>query len=83
MITMFVANDKKNNCCENITWCPIVFNNILCSAEVNSFSAGTVFRRQNLTSKGVRFWRLKSIPALKLKKKMVSIYGLYKNSAAH
>ena len=28
------------------------------------FSAGTDFRRQNLTSIDVRFWRLKSIPAL-------------------
>ena len=32
---------------------------------VNSFSAGTVFRRQNLTSVNVRLWRLKTIPALK------------------
>ena len=31
----------------------------------NSFSAGIDFRRQNLTSTDVRFWRLKSIPALK------------------
>ena len=31
----------------------------------NSFSAGTDFRRQNLTSKDVRFWRLKTVPALK------------------
>ena len=27
-----------------------------------SFSAGIVFRGQNLTYKDVRFWRLKSIP---------------------
>ena len=31
----------------------------------NSFSAGTVFRRQNLTSIDVRFRRLKTVPALK------------------
>ena len=31
----------------------------------NTFSAGTDFRRENLTSIDVRFWRLKSIPALK------------------
>ena len=31
---------------------------------VYSFSAGVDFRRQNLTSADVRFWRLKSIPAL-------------------
>ena len=30
-----------------------------------SFSAGIDFRRQNLTSTDIRFWRLKSIPALK------------------
>ena len=32
---------------------------------VNPFSPGTVFRRQNLTSTDVRFWRIKTIPALK------------------
>ena len=32
---------------------------------VNPFSAGTVFIRQNLTSADVRFWRIKTIPALK------------------
>ena len=31
---------------------------------VNPHSARTDFRRQNLTSIDVRFWRLKSIPAL-------------------
>ena len=31
----------------------------------NSFSAGTVLRRQNLTSEDVRFSRLKTVPALK------------------
>ena len=30
----------------------------------NSCSAGIAFSRQNLTSTDVRFWRLKSIPAL-------------------
>ena len=33
--------------------------------QMDPFSAGTVFRRQNLTSVDVRFWRLKTIPALK------------------
>ena len=31
---------------------------------VYSYSAGLDFTRQNLTSEDVRFWRLKSIPAL-------------------
>ena len=31
----------------------------------NSFSAGTVFMRRNLTSVDVRFWRIKTVPALK------------------
>ena len=31
---------------------------------VYSYSVGIDFRRQNLTSTDVRFWRLKSIPAL-------------------
>ena len=30
----------------------------------NSYSAGIDFSRQNLTSTDLRFWRLKSIPAL-------------------
>ena len=30
----------------------------------NPYSAGIDFRRQNLTFVDVRFWRLKSIPAL-------------------
>ena len=30
----------------------------------HTYSAGIDFRRQNLTSTDVRFWRLKSIPAL-------------------
>ena len=33
---------------------------------VNPYSAGIHFRRQNPTSTDVRFWRLKSIPALTL-----------------
>ena len=32
---------------------------------INPFSAGTDFRRQNMTSIDVWFWRLKSTPALK------------------
>ena len=31
----------------------------------NSFSAGIVFIHQNLTSTDVKFWRIKTIPALK------------------
>ena len=31
----------------------------------NSHSAGIVFLRQNLTSTDVRFWRIKTVPALK------------------
>ena len=31
----------------------------------NSSSAGTVFIRQNLTSTDVRFWHMKTVPALK------------------
>ena len=32
---------------------------------VNYFSAGIDFRRHNLTSTDVRFWRIKTLPALK------------------
>ena len=32
--------------------------------KINPYSAGIDFGRQNLTSVDVRFWRLKSIPAL-------------------
>ena len=31
----------------------------------NSFSVGTVFIRQNLTSTDVRLWRIKTVPAVK------------------
>ena len=34
------------------------------SLTFNPYSAGIDFSRQNLTSVDVRFWRLKSIPAL-------------------
>ena len=37
--------------------------------QFNLFNAGTVFRRQNLPSKDVRFWRLKTIPTPKEFKK--------------
>ena len=33
-------------------------------AVTNPYNAGIDFSRQNLTSVDVRFWRLKSIPAL-------------------
>ena len=32
---------------------------------VHAFSTGTVFIRQNLTSTDVKFWRIKTVPALK------------------
>ena len=32
---------------------------------INPFSVGTVFRRQNLTSTDIRFWRLKMVPTMK------------------
>ena len=35
-----------------------------CAKKVNPYSAGIDFSRQNLTSVDVRFWPLKSIPAL-------------------
>ena len=40
----------------------IVISNLL---YVKLSHAGTVFRRQNLTSVDVRFWRLKTVSALK------------------
>ena len=40
-------------------------NNAELIKRINPYSAGIDFRRQNLTSVDVRFWRLKSIPALK------------------
>ena len=40
---------------------PMYLNLNLINIIFNPFSAGTVFRRQNLTSKDVRFWRLKTI----------------------
>ena len=36
----------------------------LLAFNLNPYSAGIDFSRQNLTSVDVRFWRLKSIPAL-------------------
>ena len=42
----------------------------------NPFSAGTAFRRQNLTTVDVRFWRLKSILALKKYKMAVDPYHI-------
>ena len=55
----FVSNSgfiwmKNNNKQLNITRITII----------NPFSAGTVFRRQNLTSTDVKLWRLKTFPAL-------------------
>ena len=45
----------------NFKWVKFEFYNVA----LNTYSAMINSRRQNLTSVGVRFWRLKSIPALK------------------
>ena len=43
-----------------------------------SYSAGIDIRRQNLTSTDVRFWRLKSMPALKGSNSLVALmYRMY------
>ena len=46
----------------------MTYNRDLCVVDwtlnINSYSAGIDFGRQNLTSVDVRFWRLKSTPAL-------------------
>ena len=39
-------------------------NILFCDRGINPYCAGVDFSRQNLTSVDVRFWRLKSIPAL-------------------
>ena len=39
------------------------------SSNLSPYSTGTDFSRQNLTSVDIRFWRLKSIAALKSKLK--------------
>ena len=41
---------------------------VIQSLKRNPFNAGTVFRRQNLTSKDVIFWRLKTAHTLKVLK---------------
>ena len=46
-------------------WLPMLWVYSHCKL-VNSFTAVTVFRRQNLTSIDVRFWRIKSVPVLKV-----------------
>ena len=50
-----------------LIWIPMlwVFNHYKCFNNIFSFSAGTVFIRQSLTYKDVRFWRIKTVPALK------------------
>ena len=53
----------------------ISFALCLISMFLNPFSAGIVFRRQNLTSVDVRFWSLKTIPALKELKKIYNGHG--------
>ena len=40
-----------------------------------------VFIRQNLTSTDVRFWRIKTVPALKELRSRVGLNGAYTNSA--
>ena len=39
------------------------------SIDINPYSAGFDFSRQNLTSEDVKLWRLKSIPALYIRVK--------------
>ena len=44
----------------------VLYNHVKIHIELclfNSYSAGIDFRRQNVTSVDVRFWRLKTIPA--------------------
>ena len=43
---------------------PIIISQIQAQDEGNPYSAGIDFICQNLTSVDVRFWRLKSIPAM-------------------
>ena len=40
------------------------FSLVIQLIQLNTFSAGTVFIRQNLTSTDVRFWRIKTVPTL-------------------
>ena len=52
--------------------------------KLGSSSAGNVFRRQNLPSVDVRFWRLKSISALKaLTKTLMTISNWIKHFGLH
>ena len=48
----------------------LIYEFELCSHSkcIEPFSAGVDFKRQNLTSKDVRFWRLMSNPSLKDKR---------------
>ena len=58
MLQIFVVFYLVRNLLEN------VYIHSLSNTRVNPHSAGIDFSRQNLTSVDVRFWRLKSIPAL-------------------
>ena len=49
------------------------------AAYINPHSAGIDFSRQNLTSVDVRFWRLKSIPALWDRTVRVKIFIMAEN----
>ena len=47
-----------------VIWIPMLW--VYCQyKDFNSFGARTVFIRQNLTSTDVKFWRIKTTPALK------------------
>ena len=49
--------DYKNNC-------TVSQSETAKFRDINPYSAGIDFSRQNLMSEDVRFWQLKSIPAL-------------------
>ena len=53
----------ERNACLKINICKSLISN---QTDISPYSAGIDFSRQNLTSVDVRFWRLKSIPALTL-----------------
>ena len=57
---------KDQNICQNVS--PPYLTPCYVHAILNPFSARTVLIRQNLTSIEVRFWRLKTVPALKVLK---------------
>ena len=58
------VNVTKYFCFVTTTLMPPPLSLYIIAIALNPHSAGIVFRRQNLTSVDVRFWRPKSIPAL-------------------